>query len=85
MDFQFRQVGSLDLVTSEKEFEEVKEIYDIQKKIRDDEVVLLDDSEFHREFPHFADFICGARFRWSESGETGLQAGVNHGQDRGNR
>jgi len=66
MDFQFRQVGSLDLVTSEEELEEVKEIYEVQKKIKDDEVVLLDDAEFHKEFPHFADFICGARFRWSD-------------------
>jgi sarcosine oxidase subunit beta len=65
-DIQFRQVGSLDLVTSEEEFEEVSEIWDIQKKIGDDEVLLLDNKEFHKEFPHFAEFLIGARFRWTD-------------------
>ena len=66
IDFEFNQVGSLDLVTTEEEFEEIKEIYEVQKKIGDDEVGLLNDSEFHREFPYFANFLIGARFRWSD-------------------
>lgn len=66
IDFSLNQVGSLDLVTSEEEYEEISEIWEIQKRIGDDEVDLLDDGEFHKEFPHFADFLIGARFRWSD-------------------
>jgi sarcosine oxidase subunit beta len=66
IDIQFNQIGSLDLVTSEEEFEEVSEIHKIQQEIGDDEVELFDDREFHKEFPHFADFLIGARFRWTD-------------------
>jgi glycine/D-amino acid oxidase-like deaminating enzyme len=66
VDIEFNQVGSLDIATSEEEYEVIREIWETQKKIGDDEVELLDQGDFHKEFPYFAEFMIGARFRWSD-------------------
>lgn len=65
-DIEFRQIGSLDLVTSEEEYDEIKELWGMQREVGDNEVDLLDRKGLHEIFPYFGDFLIGARFRWTD-------------------
>lgn len=65
-DFEFRQVGSLDIAASEGECEELKALCDMQIAAGDDEVEYLDRRNLHEISPCLGDFLMGARYRWSD-------------------
>ncbi|MCK5570257.1 MAG: FAD-binding oxidoreductase [Spirochaetes bacterium] len=66
VDFEFRQVGSLDIAASEAELDELKELCEMQINAGDDEVEFLDWKGLHEVSPHLGDFLTGARFRWTD-------------------
>ncbi len=67
IDFEFRQVGCLDIAISEEEFEDLKRLVKIQSSLGDDEIELLDKKEtleaMHNLNP---DLIFGSRLRGSD-------------------
>lgn len=67
IDFEYQQVGSLDIAVSEEEFEEVKRLYHIQKKVGDKEIILLDKKETLDCMPTLnADKVVGSKLRPSD-------------------
>ncbi|UCB47187.1 MAG: FAD-binding oxidoreductase [Spirochaetota bacterium] len=71
-DIEFNQIGSLDMVANDEEFEEIKALYAIQTKAGDNEVEFLDWKGLHKLNPYFADFLQGARFRWTDGNINSL-------------
>lgn len=65
-DFEFRQVGSLDIAASDEECEELKSLCAMQTAAGDDEVEYLDSKGLHEVSPHLGGFLMGARYRWSD-------------------
>jgi sarcosine oxidase subunit beta len=65
-EFEFRQVGSLDIAATEEECEELKALCDMQIRAGDDEVEYLDRQNLHEIAPCLGDFLMGARYRWSD-------------------
>jgi len=65
-DFEFRQVGSIDIAATEEEYNELKELADLQRSFGDNEVEFLDRKGLHEISPYFADFLIGARYRWTD-------------------
>jgi glycine/D-amino acid oxidase-like deaminating enzyme len=65
-DFEFRQVGSLDIATSEVELEELRQLCAMQTGAGDTEVEFLDHKALHEVSPYLSDEFPGARFRWSD-------------------
>lgn len=65
-DFEFRQVGSLDIATSEDELEELRQLCAMQFAAGDTEVELLDRKALHEVSPCLSEEFPGARFRWSD-------------------
>lgn len=65
-DFEFRQVGSLDIATSEEELEELRELCAMQSAAGDAEIELLERKALHEVSPYLSEEFPGARFRWSD-------------------
>ena len=66
IDFDFRQVGSLDIAVTDKECEELKALCETQIIAGDDEVEYLDRKGLHEIAPYVGDNLQGARYRWSD-------------------
>ncbi|MGQ9569531.1 MAG: NAD(P)/FAD-dependent oxidoreductase [Thermodesulfovibrionales bacterium] len=67
IDFEFRQVGCLDIAVDEKEFEDLKELIKIQRSLGDDEIELLDKKETLDVMPNLnPDMVFGSRLRRSD-------------------
>jgi sarcosine oxidase subunit beta len=62
-DFEFRQVGSLDIAVTEDEYNELQEICTTQINAGDDEVEFLDYKGLHKVSPCLGDYFLGARYR----------------------
>ena len=65
-DFEFRIRGCLDVFVEEKEVEEGKRLYEIQRKLGDDEIELLDAKQTTEIMPSLPDNILGSRYRASD-------------------
>jgi len=63
VDFEFQQTGSVDLANTEEEYNELREICQLQREAGDKEVEFLNSSDLKREFPLLADTFYGARYR----------------------
>lgn len=67
IDFEFRQVGCLDIAISEEEFEDLKRLVKIQSSLGDDEIELLDKKETLKVMHNLnPDLIFGSRLRRSD-------------------
>ena len=67
IDFEFRQVGCLDIAISEEEFEDLKRLVKIQSSLGDDEIELLDKKETLEVMNNLnPDLIFGSRLRRSD-------------------
>jgi sarcosine oxidase subunit beta len=62
-DFEFRQVGSLDVAASEQECAELQELCALQRQAGDEEVEFLDHRRLHEVSPCLHDSFPGARYR----------------------
>ena len=65
-DFEFRQVGSIDVAVTEKECEELAELCALQNAAGDGDVEFLDSRRLHEVSPFLHESFPGARFRWSD-------------------
>ena len=65
-DFEFRQVGSIDVAVTEKECEELAELCALQNAAGDADVEFLDCRRLHEVSPFLHESFPGARFRWSD-------------------
>jgi sarcosine oxidase subunit beta len=67
IDFEFRQVGCLDIAISEEEFEDLKRLVKIQHYLGDSEIELLDKKETLEVMNNLnPDLIFGSRLRRSD-------------------
>ena len=67
VDFEFRQVGCLDIAISEKEFDDLKRLLKIQCSLGDNEIQLLDKKETLEVMPNLnPELIFGSRLRPSD-------------------
>jgi len=67
IDFEFQQIGCLDIATSEEEFEGLKNLIKIQRSVGDDEIELLDKQEtLEVMFNLNKKLVFGSRFRRSD-------------------
>jgi sarcosine oxidase, subunit beta len=65
-DFEFHQVGSLDVAATEKECVELSELCALQNAAGDGDVEFLDSRRLHEVSPYINESFPGARFRWSD-------------------
>jgi sarcosine oxidase subunit beta len=65
-DFEFRQVGSIDVATSEKECQDLAELCSLQNAAGDTDVEFLDSRRLREVSPYLNESFPGARFRWSD-------------------
>jgi glycine/D-amino acid oxidase-like deaminating enzyme len=67
IDFEFRQVGCLDIAISDEEFEQLKKLADLQHKLGDSEILLLDKKQTLAEMPNLnPGLVSGSRLRRSD-------------------
>ncbi len=67
IDFEFRQVGCLDIAIDESEFNDLKRLIEIQRSLGDDEIELLDRKETLEVMPNLnPEVIFGSRLRKSD-------------------
>ena len=67
IDFEFRQVGCLDIAEDAKEFDGLKELVKIQHSLGDSEIELLDKKQTLEVMPNFnPDLVFGSRLRRSD-------------------
>ena len=67
VDFEFRQVGCLDIAISEKEFDDLNRLLKIQCSLGDNEIQLLDKKETLEVMPNLnPELIFGSRLRPSD-------------------
>ena len=67
IDYEFRQVGCLDVASSEAEAQELKDLVDIQRSQGDDKIELLDKKETLDIMPTInPDLVFGSRWRPSD-------------------
>ncbi len=67
IDFELRQVGCLDIVVDEKEYNGVADLIRIQRSLGDDEIRLLDKKQTLEVMPNLnPDLIYGSRLRPSD-------------------
>lgn len=67
IDFEFRQVGCLDIAITEQEFEELKNLVDIQRSLGDEEIELLDKKQTLDVMPNLnKNLVAGSRLRGSD-------------------
>ncbi len=65
-DFEFRTNGCLDVCINEEEIEEAKRLVEIQKRLGDNEIQLLDRKETKEIMPSLTDNLLGSRYRPSD-------------------
>ena len=65
-DFEFRQVGSIDVAVTEEECAELAELCGLQNDAGDGDVEFLDARRLHEVSPFLHPSFPGARFRWSD-------------------
>ncbi len=65
-DFEFRQVGSIDVAASEKEGKDLAELCALQNAAGDRDVEFLDSRRLREVSPYLDESFPGARFRWSD-------------------
>ena len=67
IDFEFRQVGCLDIAVTEKEYEDLENLVKIQRSLGDNEIELLDKEQTLKEMWNLnPDLIVGSRLRRSD-------------------
>ncbi|MCL2164123.1 MAG: FAD-binding oxidoreductase [Oscillospiraceae bacterium] len=67
IDFEYRQIGSLDIATTEDDYEAIKRLYKIQKNVGDKEIILLDKKDLLECMPTLNPSLAiGARLRPSD-------------------
>ena len=67
INFNFKQIGCLDIANNETEYEELKELVEIQRSLGDDEIELLDKHQTLDVMPNLnPDLIFGSRLRQSD-------------------
>ena len=66
VDLEVRRIGSLDLAYSEEEWDQIRQIYQVQTEAGDNEVELLDRKELRDRIPEFCEEVWGARFRTTD-------------------
>ncbi|UCB45646.1 MAG: FAD-binding oxidoreductase [Spirochaetota bacterium] len=67
LDFEFRQVGLLDISITEEEFGELERLIEIQRSLGDDEIKLLTKKETLEVMPNLnPDMVSGSRWRESD-------------------
>lgn len=65
-DFEYNQIGSIDIACSDLEWEQLKEITELQKSLGDEEIQLLDSKETRDLCPILSPKIKGCRYRPSD-------------------
>jgi glycine/D-amino acid oxidase-like deaminating enzyme len=67
IDFEFQQVGCLDIAIDEKEFEDLRKLIEIQRSLGDNDIELLDKKETIEVMPNLnPSMIFGSRLRRSD-------------------
>lgn len=67
IDYEFRQIGSLDVATTEEELEVITRLVEIQRGQGDDEITLLDKKDTLAYMPTLnPDIVFGSRYRASD-------------------
>ena len=67
INFEFRQIGSLDIAVNEKEYEHLKDLIKIQHSLGDYEIELLDKKQTLEIIPNInSKIVFGSRFRKSD-------------------
>lgn len=67
IDFEFRQVGCLDIAISDVEYEQLKMLAEVQQKLGDNEIELLDKKQTLAEMPNLNPaLVFGSRLRRSD-------------------
>jgi sarcosine oxidase subunit beta len=67
IDFEFRQIGCLDIAVDEKEFDGLKKLVKIQRSLGDNEIELLDKKQTLEVMPNFnPNLVFGSRLRRSD-------------------
>ena len=67
VDFEFQQVGCLDIAIDEKEYDDLKKLLEIQRSLGDDEIELLDKKETLEVMQNLnPELIFGSRLRRSD-------------------
>ncbi len=65
-DFEFRKTGVLDVAVDEEEWKLFKKLVEIQRKLGDDEVELLDRKQTLEIMPTLPENVIGSRYRASD-------------------
>jgi sarcosine oxidase subunit beta len=65
-DFEFRQIGSIDVAADEAEYQELKELCGLQVQAGDREIEFLDWKGLHEICPFLGENFLGARYRWTD-------------------
>ena len=65
-DFEFKKEGCLDVAIDEKEWDLFKKLVDIQRKLGDNEIELLDKKQTMEVMPSLPDYVVGSRYRRSD-------------------
>ena len=66
-DFEYRQMGSLDIAVSEEEWNSLEDLVKIQQKLGDKEIKLLDEEQTRELMPIFEEgVVFGSRYRPSD-------------------
>lgn len=66
-DFEYKQIGSFDIAVSEEEWNSLKKLVEIQHKLGDNEIELLDEKQTREIMPIFGDrTVFGSRYRPSD-------------------
>ena len=65
-NFEYQQIGSLDIACSDLEWEQLKEVTAIQKNLGDNEIQLLDSNETRELCPALGPVVQGSRYRPSD-------------------
>ena len=66
IELEYKETGSLDVAFTDEEWKELKEAVEIQKKVGDKEIMLLDREETLEVCPVLTENIKGARYRPSD-------------------
>ena len=67
IDFEFRQIGCLDIAINEKELEDLKRLIEVQNNLGDNEIQFLDKKETLNIMPNLnPNLVFGSRFRKSD-------------------
>jgi len=67
IDFEFRQVGCLDIAVTKEEYEQLKDLIRIQRSLGDNEIELLNKEQTLKEMWNLnPDLIVGSRLRKSD-------------------